>query len=87
MDELSEEAKSKQALGFARAKERRRERNRALARAQERAARDDRSGFCVRGSGFLDQTWNATLFGMVRFWTLCLYVRNSAAVTTAQRRK
>jgi hypothetical protein len=34
----------------------------ALARGQKRDARDDRTGFRGRGTGFLDQTWIAVLF-------------------------
>jgi len=62
MDELSEEAKPKQSLGFRTCMAGSRGNISALARAQERAVRNDRSGFCGRGSGFFDQTWIAILF-------------------------
>jgi hypothetical protein len=34
----------------------------ALARAQKRDVRDDRTGFRGRGTGFIDQTWIAYFF-------------------------
>jgi hypothetical protein len=62
MDELSEEAKSKQALVVARAWRVGGIKTAPSREQREHEARDDYTGSCGWRSGFFDHTWIANLF-------------------------